>query len=74
MQFNKNKENAQHSTKNVVVSDQYISYARTILKHAPDLSGNVLSGSQPLNVAYRTTLQSPVRKPKSEQLARSEVG
>jgi hypothetical protein len=35
----------------------YISHARTILKHAPDLSDSVLSGSGPLNDAYKTALQ-----------------
>jgi len=42
---------------NLDFSSQYISQARTVLKHAPDLSGNVLSGATTLNDAYKTALQ-----------------
>ncbi len=38
----------------VSVSKQYVSFARTVLSHAPDLADNVLSGSVSLDTAYAT--------------------
>jgi len=35
------------------ISPQRLSYARTVLRHAPDLSANVLSGSISLDAAYK---------------------
>ena len=35
-------------------SATYISYARTVLQYTPDLADNVLAGSAPLDIAYKT--------------------
>jgi len=41
------------STETVQVSKQRISYARTVLKYAPDQADAVLAGSVSLDEAYR---------------------
>jgi len=45
---------AKKSFQNENISNAHISRARTVIKHAPDLSGAVLSGAMSLDKAYET--------------------
>jgi hypothetical protein len=38
----------------VGISKEYLSHARTVLKYAPELAANVLSGALALDKAYQT--------------------
>ncbi len=42
------------SVKITEVSSGYLSHARTVLQHAPDLADNVLAGTTSLDAAYKT--------------------
>ena len=42
--------------KNLGFSGEYLRNARTVLEHAPDLAGNVLSGAASLDAAYKDAL------------------